>query len=73
MTGPRIGEHVTCQRGQPKRVVKFAIGKQSSVGGDDRATELQRQAAVKIESESARFRFTRWVRHPGLPQSQITS
>jgi hypothetical protein len=27
----RISEHLTCQRGQPKRVVKFAIGEQSSI------------------------------------------
>jgi hypothetical protein len=35
LAGPRIGEHLTGQRGQSERVVKFAIGEQSSVGGDN--------------------------------------
>jgi hypothetical protein len=26
LAGPRIGEHLTCQLSQSKRVVKFAIG-----------------------------------------------
>lgn len=30
-----VGEHLTGQRGQPKRTIKFAIGQQSSIGGDD--------------------------------------
>ncbi len=73
LASARIGEHLTGQRSQPKRVVKFAIGGQSSIGGDDRATKLQAQATVKIEPKCTRFRFTRWVRHRDLPQSQISS
>jgi len=53
--GSRIGEHLTCQRSQPKHVVKFAIGQQSSIGGDDRAAKLQGQATVKIEQKRTRF------------------
>jgi hypothetical protein len=34
LAGPRIGEHLTCQRCQSKRIFKFAIGKQSSIRGD---------------------------------------
>jgi hypothetical protein len=30
LAGARIGEHL-CQRGQPKRVIEFAIGKQSGI------------------------------------------
>ena len=55
LAGPRIGEHLTSQRGQAKRVVKFAIGEQSGIGGDDTAAKLQRQAAVKIEPKSTRI------------------
>jgi len=72
LAGPRISDHLTCQRSQPKRVVKFAIGEQSSIGGDSGATKLQRQPAVKIEPEDARFRFTHRVRHRRLPQSQTS-
>ena len=35
----RISEHLTRHRCQPERVVKFAIGEQSSIGGDQRSRE----------------------------------
>jgi hypothetical protein len=38
-----------------KGVVKFAIGQQSSIGGDDGTAKLQRQAAVKIEPKGTGF------------------
>jgi hypothetical protein len=72
LAAPRIGKHLACQRGQSERVIKFAIGQQSSIGGDHRAAKLQRQAALKIEPKPARFCFTRWVRHRDLPQFQIS-
>jgi len=56
LAGPPICEQLTCQRSQSKRVVKFAIGQQSSIGGDDRAAKLQGQAAVEIEPKCTRFR-----------------
>jgi hypothetical protein len=72
LAGPRISDHLACQRGQSKRVVKFAIREQSRIGGDSGAAKLQCQAAVKIEPQDARFRFTHRVRHHRLPQSQIS-
>jgi hypothetical protein len=72
LAGPRIGEHLTCQRGQPKRVVKLAIGEQSSIRCHHRAAKLEHQAAVEIEPNSIRFRFTRWVRRRRLAQSTIS-
>ena len=41
--------------GQPKRIVEFAICEQPSIGGDDRSTKLQHQAAIKIEPQCTRF------------------
>jgi hypothetical protein len=32
----------------------------------------EHQAAVKIEPDGIRFRFTRWVRHRRLPPSRIS-
>jgi hypothetical protein len=48
---------------QAERVIEFAIGQQSGIGGDARTVELQLEAAVEIESESIGFGFTRWLRH----------
>ena len=68
LAGARISEHLTSQRSQPERVVKFAIGEQTSIGGDRGAAKLERQAAVKIELEDDGLRFTQRVRHRRLPQ-----
>jgi hypothetical protein len=67
-----ISEHLTGQCGQPEHVIKFAIGEQSGIGRDHGATKLEHQAAVKIEPDGIRFRFTRWVRHRRLPPSRIS-
>ena len=48
---------------QAERVIEFAIGQQSGIGGDAGTVELQLEAAVEIEPESIGFRFTRWMRH----------
>src|SRR6266446_9933298 len=72
LASARIGEHLTSQRGQPKRIVKFAIGEQPGIGGDHEAAKLEHQAAVKIEPDGIGFRFTRWVRHRRLPPSRIS-
>ena len=72
LASARIGEHLTRQRGQPERIVKFAIGEQPGIGGDHGAAKLEHQAAVKIEPDGIRFRFTRWVRHRRLPPSRIS-
>jgi hypothetical protein len=41
------GEHAARQRGQSEGIVEFAIGEQTSVGGDPRSAELEIQAAVE--------------------------
>ena len=49
-----------------ERVVEFSIGKQTGIGGDDRAAKLHHQATVKIDPENIASRFTRRVRHGRL-------
>ena len=39
---------------------EFAIGKQSGIGGDPRAMELEFHAAVETKPERTIDRFTRW-------------
>lgn len=60
---PRVGETLAGQIRKAERVVKFAIGKQPGIGGDDRTAKLERQSAVEIEPERLAIQFTRWVRH----------
>src|SRR5215831_4099907 len=72
LASARIGEHLTRQHGQPEHIVKFAIGEQPGIGGDHGAAKLEHQAAIKIEPDGIRFRFTRWVRHRRLPSSRIS-
>jgi hypothetical protein len=49
LAGAGISEHLTGQCGQPKHVVKLAIGEQSGIGRDHGATKLQHQTGIKIE------------------------
>jgi len=72
LAGARVGEHLARHRRQSERVVEFAIGEQSCVGGDHRSAKLKHQSAVEIEPESAIIQFTRRVRHDGLIRSKIT-
>src|SRR5262249_35851747 len=72
LASARIGEHLTRQRGQPERIVKFAIGEQPGIGRDHGATKLEHQAAIKIEPDGIRFRFARWVCYRRLPASRIS-
>ena len=44
-------------------IVKLAIGKKTSIGGEDRTAKLEHQPAVEIEPKRLAIRFTRWVRH----------
>ena len=62
----------TRQIGQPERVVEFAVGEQSGVGGDAAAVEFQLQAAVEIDPQSAVIRFTRWVFHEPTTMTNTT-
>ncbi len=72
LAGPRIGQHVARHRAEAEGIVEFALGQQSSIGGDPRAVELKLHAAIEIEPESAVDRFTRWVLHGGLVRFSIT-
>jgi hypothetical protein len=71
LASARIGEHLTRQRGQPERIVKFAIGEQPGIGGDHGAAKLEHQAAVKIEPDGIRFRFTRSPSPPPAIQDKL--
>jgi hypothetical protein len=67
-----LGEHLARHRGQPEGVVEFAVGQQSSVGGDPGPVELELHTVVEIEPEGAIGCFTRRVRHEGLARSRAT-
>ena len=69
LTSARVGQCICSRVGQPQRVVQFAIGKQSSIGGNRRTAKLEHQATIKIEPQRTSIRFTRRVRHyyPGAP------
>ena len=52
LAGADVGERFTRHRGETERVVEFSIGKQTGVGGADRATKMHHQATVKIYPEN---------------------
>src|SRR5215470_5626595 len=58
--------------GQTEYVVEFAISQRPSIGGHQGAAKLEHQAAVEIEPNSIRSRFTPWVRHGRLARSMIS-
>ena len=60
---PRVGETLAGQIRKAERVVEFAVGKQASIGSDERTTKLKGQSTVEIEPERLAIQFTRWVRH----------
>jgi len=66
-----IGQHITRHHGQADCIVEFAISEQPRIGGHHRTAKLEDQAAVKIEPNSIRFRFTRRLHHPRLVRSRI--
>src|SRR5262249_2677943 len=57
-----VGQNITRHLGQTEYVVEFAISQQPSIGGHQGAAKLEHQAAVEIEPNSIRSRFTSWVR-----------
>jgi hypothetical protein len=67
-----IGEHLARHHARPKSVVEFAVGQQPGIRGDNGAAKLQRQAAVEIEPNRFRFRFTHCVRHGRPDRSRIS-
>ena len=58
-----VGEPLASRLRKAESIVKLAIGKQPSIGGDDRTAKLEHQPAVEIEPERLAIRFTRRVRH----------
>jgi hypothetical protein len=72
LPGARIGEHLARHRAQPECVIEFAVRQQSRIGRDHGAAKLHHHAAVEIQPNGTRFRFTRWVRHDRLARSKIS-
>jgi hypothetical protein len=72
LAGANVGEPLAGQIRKAECVVEFAVGKQPSIGGDDRTAKLKGQSAVVIEPERLAIRFTRRVRHEHqLPNQPI--
>ena len=61
------GQNITRHLGQTEYVVEFAI----SIGGHQEAAKLEHQAAVEIQPNSTRSRFTPWVRDGRLARSRV--
>ena len=72
LAGARLRQSLATAVGQSERVVQFAIGQQSGIGGDRRTAKLKHQTAVEIEPQRAAVRFTRRVRHRRPVQSHTT-
>jgi len=72
LTGAGVGQNLARHVRQSECVVEFLICQQPRVGGHDRSTKLQPQAAVEINPQDAVLRFTRRVRHRRLAQRSIT-
>jgi hypothetical protein len=53
---PRVGEPIASRLRKAESIVKLAIGKQPSIGGDDRTAKLEHQPAVEIEPQSRAVR-----------------
>lgn len=56
-----LGETLCRHPAQPKVLIQLPEGEQSRIRGDGCAPELQLQAAVEMEFESALRGFTHWV------------
>ena len=71
---PRRRSDQRCARqfGQPKHIVQFAVGQQSSVGGDTTAAEFEPQPTVEIKPQEAVIRFTGRVFHDCVLRSPTT-
>src|SRR5262249_18479193 len=66
-----VGLNITRHLRQTEYVAEFAISQQSSIGGHEGAAKLEHQAAVEIQPNSIRSRFTPWVRHDRLARSRV--
>jgi hypothetical protein len=67
-----VGQNITRHLGQTEYVVEFAISQQPSIGGHQGAAKLEHQAAVEIQPNSTRSRFTPWgAMPPGSIQGKM--
>ena len=64
LAGARVGQRIGRRVGQAQRVVQFAVGQQSGIGGNRRTAKLEHQTAVEIEPQSASYPL-----HPSGPPS----
>jgi hypothetical protein len=71
LAGARVSEHLARYRAEAERIVAFAVGQQSSIGCNDRASKLERQSTVEIEPENALSRSTRRLRHDSHIRANI--
>src|SRR5215213_8195001 len=60
---PGVGESRSRQLRQPKCIIEFAKGEQTSVGRDPRTMKLQLQARIERDPESGSVFFTRCTVH----------
>ena len=67
-----VREYVPGNLGQSDRIIQLPVRQQPSVGSDLGTVELKLQAAVKIEPQNPRFRFTHRVGHINTPNPPIT-
>src|SRR5262249_62312138 len=63
-----VDQNITRHLGQTEYVVEFAISPQPSIGGHQGAAKLEHQAAVEIQPNSTRSRFTPWA--PPAPSAR---
>ena len=66
-----VGEPLAGRVRKTERVIKFTVGEQTGVRGNDRTAKLEHQPAVKVELERLAARFTRWVRHESSLQISL--
>jgi len=55
-----VGQNISRHLGQTEYVVEFTINQQTSIGGHQGSAKLVHQAAVEIQPNSIRSRFTPW-------------
>jgi hypothetical protein len=54
----RVGQPIASRLRKAESIVKLTIGKQPSIGGDDRTAKLERQPAVEFEPQRLAVGFT---------------
>ena len=54
----RIGKPVSSRIGQLQCVIQLAVGQQSSIGGNRRATKLEHKSPVEVKSQRLIVQFT---------------